>query len=531
MVFSRDGSQLLVGNSPSVVSPFTNVNEIEVGALIDVETGKIRATLDNSSSRQAPLQSGSSAASQAHQPFFTADGKQFVLTDDNVIRTFDSTTGKPVLALRGHDNVVVACAEDPDGRLWSVEANGTLKQWSLKKPEPLRLAAQPVRNVGFNSLFALSADGAWVARAHAEPGEKPDEEKSIVELWDTAGKEEAKVFQKVGVPRGNRSGPSGRPNPIYVTLSADGRRVAMIRLRAYDSKTGKPIAPADLTVWNVASREEVFQTELPESAGTDALLATVMPMFSPDGATVSVLQRAQRQNILRLFDIKNRREKRAIQFGKADPRFLKFSSDGHRVAAVLQNSSTTGLEAAAKVVLCDLATGTQQEIAARVSGFDSRLAFSPDGKRLLVTYRSLNEYEINLYDTATGKQVGSLYTPDRSGVAGFGGRDVRDPTGPVFSPDGRRVAGITFSRQTAVIKVWDTESGKDLLSLPAPAESTGRTLLSSAIHLAFTPDNNRLVAVRTNGRLLSGSANDAQATPPITVTTYDATPRPEAKQP
>src|SRR5262249_30176251 len=95
MAFSRDGSQLLVGNRPSVASSF-NVNPIEVGAVIEVATGTIRATVDNASSRQTPF-TGFSSTSRAQQPFFTADGKQFVLTDDNVIRTFDSTTGKPVL--------------------------------------------------------------------------------------------------------------------------------------------------------------------------------------------------------------------------------------------------------------------------------------------------------------------------------------------------------------------------------------------------------------------------------------------------
>jgi serine/threonine protein kinase/WD40 repeat protein len=530
MAFSRDGSQLLVGNRPSVASSFGaasfNVNAIEVGAVIDVATGTIRATVDNAGSRQTPF-TDFSATSRAQQPFFTADGKQFVLTDDNVIRTFDSTTGKPVLTLRGHDNDLVACAEGPDGRLWSVEADGTLKQWSLQRTEPLRLAAQPVRGGNAGIPFALSADGAWVARAYAEPGEKPDEEKSIVEVWDTAGKEEARVFQKVGVLRSYRTGLSNSVNWTHVALSADGRRVAMIRPPASDANTDKQIAPADLTVWDVASREGIFQIEFSESAGTNPLSAATMPMFSADGATVAVFQRTPTQHMLRLFDIENRREKPTIQFGKeAAARFVRLSPDGQRVAAVLMSASAADLGFTAKVVLCDVATGTQREIAARVTPTTSQLAFSPDGTRLLVTYRTTNEYGIDLYDTATGKYVASLYNPYRGGGSGFSPA-FPDPAGPVFSPDGRRVAGITFSGQTAVIKVWDTESGKDLLTLPAPPLARGPLgRVISAIHLAFTPDKNRLVAVVTNGRPRFGPAGDAQAVAPITVTTYDATPRP-----
>jgi serine/threonine protein kinase/WD40 repeat protein len=526
MAFSRDGSQLLVGNRPSFASlAGASALAIEVGAVIDVATGTIRATVDNAGSRQTPF-TGFGSGSRAQQPFFTADGKQFVLTDDNVIRTFDSTTGKPVLTLRGHDNDVVACAEGPDGRLWSIEADGTLKQWSLRRTEPLRLAAQPVRGGTAGIPFALSADGAWVARAHAEPGAKPDEETSIVEVWDTAGKEEARVFQKVGVPRGVQA--TGRITPTVIALSADGRRVAMIRMPAFDAKTDKQFAPADLTVWDVASREEIFQIEFPESAGTNSLIVATMPMFSADGATVAVVQRTPTQHMLRLFDINNRREKPAIQFGKDDTaRVVRLSPDGQRVAAVLMNASAADFGFTTKVVLCEVATGTQREIAARVTPTTSQLAFSPDGTRLLVTYRTSNEYGIDLYDTATGKQVASLYNPDRGGGSGFSPA-FPDPAGPVFSPDGRRVAGITFSGQTAVIKVWDAESGKDLLTLPAPPLARGPLgRVISAIHLAFTPDNNRLVAVATNGRpRVFGSADDAQAVPPITVTIYDATPRP-----
>src|SRR5262249_47676975 len=149
-----------------------------VCVLIDVATGTIRGTAENSG---GPLVLPSLPNPETVRPpgFFTADGKQFILTNDNLIRTFDSASGKPIHTLRGNDNAVVACADGPDGRLWSVEADGTLKQWNLQPPEPVRIDVQPVKTGDFRSPFVLSADGVWVARAHEEQDGTPTKSKVI----------------------------------------------------------------------------------------------------------------------------------------------------------------------------------------------------------------------------------------------------------------------------------------------------------------------------------------------------------------
>jgi hypothetical protein len=97
--------------------------------------------------------------------------------------------------------------------------------------------------------------------------------------------------------------------------------------------------------------------------------------------------------------------------------------------------------------------------------------------------------------------------------------------GPVFSPDGRRVAGVARTRQSGVIKIWDAESGKDLLTIPLPPQSATGTR-GNAYHLAFTPENHKLLTVTTQAFRGGGPAFGDPSTP-IRVTTYDATPRPE----
>src|SRR5262249_23221836 len=269
---------------------------------------------------------------------------------------------------------------------------------------------------------------------------------------------------KGGGPRGNRTQffPSAT-DPTAVALSADGRRVALLRPAAFpplpkDAKDDtanppKAIAPADLTVWDVARGEEFAPTQLSDPLRTDPTYSR--PMFTPDGATVTVLQHVRFPQSLRMFDIPNRREKPAIEFKEAGSTAsavaasVQFSPDGQRLAVVaIRGGPIT-------VSLYDVTTGKRQDLDARVRrGYT--LTWSPDGKRLLVTYQSGTESEVNVYDTATGKLSASLYTADQ-----LGRREQWDPsitsTGPVFSPDGRRVADVASTRQAGVIKVWDAE--------------------------------------------------------------------------
>jgi Tol biopolymer transport system component len=116
-------------------------------------------------------------------------------------------------------------------------------------------------------------------------------------------------------------------------------------------------------------------------------------MFTPDGATVTIVQRIKDQDSLRVFDIPNRKEKPAIDIGGIGATSVQLSPDGQRLAAVIWASQKPFNPV--KVEVYELATGKRHEIDARVSR-DSKLTWSPDGKRLLVTYQSGTEIEIIL---------------------------------------------------------------------------------------------------------------------------------------
>jgi hypothetical protein len=100
------------------------------------------------------------------------------------------------------------------------------------------------------------------------------------------------------------------------------------------------------------------------------------------------------------------------------------------------------------------------------------LAFSPDGKRIAsCTFPTLRSDELKIWDTGTGREVLSLGDPART---------------VCFSFDGKRLASVL----DATIHLWDATSGRKLLTL------TGHT--KQVRSLAFTPD----------GKSLASSADD-----------------------
>jgi hypothetical protein len=132
---------------------------------------------------------------------------------------------------------------------------------------------------------------------------------------------------------------------------------------------------------------------------------------------------------------------------------------------------------------------------------------------------------ITLVDAATGKLIRTLTPPTRGGLA---------PANPrfAFSPDGRRIACEVQQRSGATaISVLDTESGKEVLSLtsPRPFSFSIATEQVNGARLTFSPDGHRLLLFSRATRGTGGPEVKWEIF--LSVHTWDATPRPEPKQP
>ena len=102
------------------------------------------------------------------------------------------------------------------------------------------------------------------------------------------------------------------------------------------------------------------------------------------------------------------------------------------------------------------------------------MAYSPDGKRLAGGL-DRGTPTLKVWDAQTGQELLSL--------KGGSSRDGGFRKCVAFSPDGKRLAGFSGDHRIATVKVWDAQTGQELLTLQGVSAS-----------VAFSPDGKRLAS-------------------------------------
>jgi WD40 repeat protein/transcriptional regulator with XRE-family HTH domain len=408
---------------------------------------------------------------------FSPDGKGLATTSlDGKTKVWNVFTGQELFTLAGHTGWVVDVAFSPDGKhLATASYDGTAKVWNTSLSRELLSLSIPNPSHSPADYFAvaLSPDGARVAAGFSN---------GPVKLWDVSNSLNG------GLPTGKE----------ILTLSSSSEGIRRLAFSpecisppdANAKQCGARLATAamdgSLHIWDAATGEELLTLRGHNDKINDLT-------FSPDGEQLATVGTDSNFSArVRVWDVSAAlRTRRPLPTDQAlltlplsaESDSVVFSPDGARLAVGTFDPSTSVFDAPAKV--WDLTSGQELFSLRGQTGGVRALAFTSDGARLATAGQ---DGSVKVWDAETGLELLTL----------------RGHTGPVmgvdFSPECIRPPEASAERcetllatagQDGTVKLWDAETGQELLAL------RGHT--GPVMGVAFSPDGTRLFTAGADG--------------------------------
>ena len=428
---------------------------------------------------------------------FRPDGRRIACVQSgHQVGLWDVAEGKQVAAYRDDIGAVDALEFGRNGQdLIASDMFGAVKIWETADDSNSHV----LEAEGQVTRLAVSPDARWIAGVELPEATTPWGNTPIVKIWDARGQfvrslgrtEQAHDGEIPAVwlewsPRGDRivhvihrmqfreETPLLRPIDGALTvwgldgqelchfkgigfsrpsLNADGTRV--VALSHQEDARHPTIDPEryDAKVWNVATGQVL--TTIPHCAHA---------ALDPQGRRLVGFTRSPDQSWKAcVWHIETGEELARLQW--PDPRLVPvaslafaFSPDGLQVAATMAYNDSNRIGAIARSILAiwDVPSGKLKQ---RISGEFGTATFSPDGRRIACIYGS-RRAEVGLWDTETGRQLLTLQ--------GHGSNTHSMGSGIAFSPDGHQIVSavarsplIHFPSKQAEIRIWDATPRKN----------------------------------------------------------------------
>jgi WD40 repeat protein len=434
---------------------------------------------------------------------FSPDGRLVLTTTriDTTARIKDATTGRLIVALRGHTGRVVSAGFSADGRrVLTGSSDGTARVWGTESGKSLAVLGKPAGSTQGLKSAVFSPDGTLVATAG--PG-------NAARIWSWATSRLVKQFRladqvaSVAFSRNGRRVVITDDRAAQVWDLSRGKRLAFFGgqiTSAAFSPDGKFVVTGEndnaARVWAIATQRSLIAFRRPPGSSH----SIVSVAFSPDGRLIAT---ASSFGEVGVWTAPERGSVVVLRGGEQPVYGADFSPDGRLVVTAGADTARVwsrsgrpigtlpirGAVLAAtyspdgKLLLTGGADGRARLWNSRLRPLPAlreppeapvlAVAFSPDGKRFL-TARANGSTRI--LDVAKGKAVLSL------------GIGVDSVNGAAFSPDGKRVVTASTS---GVARLWDAHTGKLVASLKGPASSP----LNGA---AFSPDGELVVTASSD---------------------------------
>jgi WD40 repeat protein len=363
---------------------------------------------------------------------FSPDGKRIgTASQDKTAKIWDAATGRLLLTLSGHTDSVNGIVFSPDGkRIATTSDDHTAKVWDAATGKEL-LTLSGHTDVVVRSSF--SPDGTRLATTSWDHTTK---------VWDAVtGKELYTLYEGDGT------------SFQHIVFSPDGKRIA---ISGVDENDGF------IKVIDSTTDKELLS--MPVEGGTDVRGVA----YSPDGTRLAAASDGIFQ--VKVWDAGTGKVLLNTNlFATGYPLDIVFSPDGKLAATAGENFKAKIFNPVTGAVLLTLPGHT--------SGI-SGVAFSPDGTRLAT---GSWDHTARVWDITPGNEALFISRDLRSedvptaGIGRFPSYNIR------YSPDGTRILSDDPADNAA--KIWDANSGKELLSLGGRAD-----------YLDYSPDG-KMVAV------------------------------------